>query len=345
MKLKKYLAFSSLIALVFAGCKKELAVRDVEFDVLSYNTRQVQTNQFLLGDTINFNFTGNPDMITFYSGTPGGRYEFRNRKEAKGTPLLSFTTSHIQRNQNQPNSLAVLVSNDFAGIVNVTRWSLVTRDTLATTSNIKSATWTDITSRATMSPGDNANYISSGSINLEEFAASSKPVYVGFRYKANAGSIQPRWSIRDFLIKNKLDDGTEYTIANMNLPTAPFTNYGVNSYNPGWSMSRDNAVSPLVGWTITSAAPFTLDVPAAANLATAAQNADTWAIIGPINLRKVSADKGVVVKNIANRVTSYTIPKVNNYSSKATYKAVFEASNINADHQKEMIKELQLVIK
>lgn len=90
MKKIVYLSLLALIAL--AACNKK-EVYPLHFDVASAKT------SYAVGDTVSFLFSGNPDMITFYSGETGSRYA--NRKDVDstgnaltdvGTPLKDMTT-------------------------------------------------------------------------------------------------------------------------------------------------------------------------------------------------------------------------------------------------------------
>lgn len=189
-------------------------------------------------DTVQFSFTGNPDIITYYSGEVGKRYVYANRISAAGTPQLQFST--IRANGAQANSLSVLVSTDFKGVVANTVYGVLIRDTVNTNANIAAATWTDITSRATLSTGA-TTAVASGVVDLSDFLTSGKPVYIAFKYNAVAGSIQNKWTVSGVTVNNVLADGTTYTIANLNASTTSFTNYGNTTYGPGWAVSFDPA--------------------------------------------------------------------------------------------------------
>src|SRR4051812_8661178 len=124
MCMLKYLFCAALVAIcMLSSCRKTLSVGDTSFEVLTSRT-ELTTN-----DTTTFSFTGNPDIISFYSGEPGKRYEYRNRISAEGTPILKFRS--LRANGSQANSLQVMVSADFAGVA--------VADTPTTVSNIKAA--------------------------------------------------------------------------------------------------------------------------------------------------------------------------------------------------------------
>jgi hypothetical protein len=296
--MKKY-----LMMLLFTGsflwmsCKKsELLDPSSSFDV------SVPKITYKVGDTVTFKLSGNPDLISFFSGVNGKRYQYLNRLTAVGTPKLVFSSALA--NGTQPNSLMVMISNNFAGLGT---------NTAGTVANIGSATWTDITSRAVLSTGST---VSSGSIDLSDIAAAEKPVYIAFKYVAAAGSIQNKWTITNFAVTNVLADGTIYTIAN-HTATA-ITNYGV-AYNisPGWV---SYLVSNTYPWAVSTSS---LVITGATTAATAIAPAESWTFAGPIDLRRVSPDYGVGLKNSTTVLQSY--PYI--YTTAGTYTATFSAAN------------------
>src|SRR5688572_28419264 len=95
-------------AALLSACSKQLSKSDKTFDV---SAEQTTVNK---GDTVRFHFSGDPDIISFYSGETGKRFEFINRSSANGTPVLRFRS--LRANGSQPNSLTVFVSGDFQGV-------------------------------------------------------------------------------------------------------------------------------------------------------------------------------------------------------------------------------------
>lgn len=123
-------------------------------------------------DTASFQFSGNPDLITFYSGETGGRYEFRNRTSDTSTNVqLKFSTATSTATN---GTLSLLVSTNFTGSFDST--------------GIANAAWTDITNRAKLATGTAT--VASGTISLADFAAAKKPVYLAFKYVAAADAVQ-----------------------------------------------------------------------------------------------------------------------------------------------------------
>lgn len=304
-------------ALVLSACSKQLSRGNNTFEVTAENTT---VNK---GDTVRFNFSGNPDMISFYSGETGKRFNYANRASADGTPVLRFRS--LRANGSQPNSLNLFVSDNFEGVA--------VGDTAATINRIGAATWNDITGRAGLSTG---TVTTSGNIDLSDFANASKPVYVAFKYTAQPGSVQNKWTIDSFSIKNILADGTSYEIANHNASSVAYISYGVQTYSPGFVNYR---VKNIYNWIIGSTS---LVITGADSAPFATAVAEGWAIIGPIDLKKVTPDVGTVVK-----IASQSIDDVHftyRYTTPGTYEATFYGGRVSLDENEQEAKTITITV-
>jgi hypothetical protein len=301
----------ALMALLTA-CTREMSVKSLSFGASADNAT------ITAGDSAVFKFTGSPDFISFYSGEPGHRYAYRDRIDADGTPVLTFTSARA--NGSQANSLQVMVSADFKGI-NLS-------DTAGTISNIWTGNWTDITSRATLSTG---TAVASGDIDLSDFAKAGKPVYIAFKHNGYVGTTYSKWTITNFLVTNKLADSTSYIIANMAANTTQLLNYSTPTYSPGFiAMTAYGKYH----WVVT--AGTSLLITGATSAAAATDSSENWAIVGPIDLKKVSPDMGVPIKMISENMQKF--PYSYQYLTKGNYQATFVASNVNADAEDHAVR-------
>jgi len=78
----------------------------------------------------------------------------------------------------------------------------------------------------------------------------------------------------------------------------------------------------------------------ATTVAAATASAEAWAIMGPIDLTKVTPDFGVGIKAITARVASYQYK----YSTSGTFNPVFVASNNTIDGSSVIVKKQTLTI-
>lgn len=310
----KILIVSLFSTIGIVSCSKKMDLPSWSFDVTkdkeSYDANTMTT----------FNFTGKPDNITFYSGEIGKRYAFKDRVSADGIPVLKFTSA--LNTGTQPNSLSVLVSTDFAGLGNTARDSV----------NIVSATWTDITTRAGLAT--NATAKASLPINLSDLAASGKPVYIAFKYTAAAGTIQNKWTITNFSLRNGLSDGTSYLLDTVPTITT-VTNYGATSALAGWGAKT---ISSSYAWVVNN---VSMSITGATTAALATAPAESWAITGPIDLRKVTPDVGATIKNTAEAKALYNYT----YKKAGNYEVTFIGWKTNRDAQESVKKSLQLTVK
>jgi hypothetical protein len=276
----------------FVSCSKNLAIKPLSFDVTTSSTT------YRVGDTVHFNFTGNPDFIGVYSGEDGHNYDFRNRTTIDGISQLQFT-SYAQFGT-QLNTLQLKVSNDFTGTYDAT--------------NVGQATWTDITSRATLSTG--VNNTPSGIVDLTDFLAQKKPIYFAFKFVGAASSTQKTWTINNLTLNLLKADNT----------ILPITDIA----NAGWR--QVNILNPAVVWTFNAT-----QVRIAGG--TGPDNED-WAITKLLYLNNIAPDVAVAVKNITQIVNSYDYV----FTKAGTYKVVFLAANASGDAQESTTKEINLTI-
>ncbi|MEI6945577.1 DUF5017 domain-containing protein [Paraflavisolibacter sp. H34] len=314
MRINPILVAATLVSLGLASCAKQMELKSLSFEVAA------DSASYNAGSTTNFTFSGNPDYLTFFSGEPGRNYAFKDRVQAAGTPVLNFKSA--LNAGAQPGSLALLVSTDFAGGVNATS------DPAA----LAAATWTDITNRATLAA--NGTAVSSGNIDLSEFAAAGKPVYIAFKYKADAGSIQNKWTLTSLSLRNNLADGSSFAIDSMPTLTT-VVNYGNTGTMPGWA---GKTVANSYNWALAAAS---MTITGAATAAAATAPAEAWAITGPVDLKKVTPDAGVVVKSMADFKPNYLY----NYAKPGAYPAVFVASNANIEKGESVTRSLTITVK
>lgn len=292
-----FLSFLIISSLLFS-CKKE-GVKSPEFDV------KTDKGTYKVGEQVVFNFSGNPNFISFYSGEVGNNYANRARTRENGKAIMQFTST--QAGGSQVGNLKIMISNDFSGVYDAP--------------SIAKATWTDITNRAILSPGGTAgNNTPSGNVDLSDYAALNKPVYIGFYDFAPQNTLQPRgWTIGGLTINNTLTDKTIFAVV-PNFLAAGFV--AVDLQNPTYK------------WTITSTQ---MQVPSI--IPGQATNED-WSISTAIDLNTVNPDYSIPIKGIDTRVANYSYV----FKAAGTYTVTFLASNINVDDEKDIVKTLVLTI-
>jgi hypothetical protein len=307
-----------------------------------------------VGDTIQFNFTGKADVLTFYSGELGSNYDTKDRLTSEGIVKLAFLSA-MQQGPIPPaasqDAFSLLISTDLAGY---------------DAESIGKATWTDITSRNTKWPTAlTTSYTSSDAIDISDFNAANK-INIAFKYvgKPNPTFAQRKWQIKDLTLNNTLADGTVTplfsTFANvgwvqasvkndLNMGTPATLGVGYNAWNVGtWNVSATN--NPILftttsgvkavntnGIVIATGYPITFDPGTTINND---ENED-WLITSAIDLKKTKPDVGNVIKSpITKSLTKYSYI----YRKAGNYTITFDAMNNDLNNSIHSVKQIQITV-
>ncbi len=295
--MQKILVITIMIICSIACNKKEVEATGftVKADRESYTT----------ADTVRFAFTGNPWYLTFYSGEPYHKYEYRDRVTAEGTPQLSFTSQ--MTTGSQANTLNVMVSTDFSGVYDST--------------SIYQASWTDITSKVVLATNNTAT--SSGTIDLSQFLNGDKPVYVAFKFTGDAGTAQRTWTLKSISLDNVLADNTSYELLGIAESTSGFKSVPMKAASVAWTISTSQL--QIKGFTTNAAS---------------VSDTEGWVVSKPLRLNKVLPDKGTPLKNMTTYMPSFYYI----YGTPGSYKATFVATNANRYDEKGDVLELPVTV-
>ena len=331
----KYFVIAIILLIITACEDHQTEVKPLNFDVASSTLKGTLKTTFAVGDTIQFNFTGDPDLITFYSGNPGNIYANRNRTTAGGISDLSF--SSVLANGKQPNSLQLLVSTDYKGLVvdPVTN----KKDSIACLKNLRGATWTDITQRAVLSTGATTTAVPSGSISLSDFNTQAKPVFIAFKYLATAGTAQSKWTITALNLKTVGTDGVITSLGTLAAAGTILTNTPAQILAPGWGTLFDvEKDANRYAWVY--AANTSLTITGATTSVDATNPAEAWTFMGPVDLNSVSPNLGVDIKSMPSKLPSYNYT----FTKPGVYTVTFVAANQTISGRSEVVKEIQITV-
>jgi hypothetical protein len=310
--MKKYykLIMLGCIAVLAYACKKE-SVENVSFDA------SVVKTTVKVGDTVIFNFTGNANIIQFWSGEPTHVYANRGRSMAAGAinqfSFSSATANLATGNVGQTNNLKVLVSTDFSGIV----------DSI----NIKKASWTDITSRATVAA--NATTVSSGNVNVSDFQNTGHDsLFVAFKYQSTTSSNASRarqYTLSAFTFQNIFPNGVTYVHNTINTDVR-FSGFQAYSF-------KTIGVKDSIRWAIAGTLAIAQGVD---NLSD-----EDWTISKGFNLGFVPPDVAVGIQNSnVNAITQYAYK----YTTPGTYTVTFVAINDYGTEAKQVVKQFTITV-
>jgi hypothetical protein len=331
--------FPFVLVLLSLSCTKDFQAGNVDFDVKIVNTSKLAAVTFKAGDTVSFIFNGNPDRISFFSGEKGRRYEYRNRVSDTSTNVQLYFSTAL----NTPaasGSLSLLVSTDFKGY---------TQNNAIDSINIPLATWTDISSRAAFAT--NATTVNAGPVKLADYAAAGKPVYLAFKYLANSGVTQSKWTVSNIGVRHITNDTTYVIDSSAFILPVTFPSWTIS---PGWGAV--NVSNPALKFSPTvSAQTATAFVVGGNGTAATAEKTENWIVTGPLNLSRVLPDAGVPVKDMTSNAatTSYagintTTPAFANYAYRfmrpGIYNITFLASNDNTNGQNVVAKTYTITV-
>lgn len=338
MSFKKILFILLLVQAV--ACSKSIELKDLDFDVAAVNSAKVPTSVFNRGDTVNFLFTGNPDNIVFFSGETGRRYAYRDRvSDTTSNVKLSFTTA--LNTAGTSGTLSLLASTDLASYTQVNAIDSI---------NVSKATWTDISNRAVFA--SNATAVNSGSLDLSDFARQGKPIHLAFKYSANAATTQRRWTISNISLRRFTADAS-FTIdsTNLILPNA----FPSSAVSPGWGQINVSNPSVLFSPMVSTSVTTSFSIAGATTTATAVAT-ESYLVSGPLDLKRVLPDAGVVVKDQTTnaRNSSYSSSTSNapinaNYAYRfmtpGKYNVTFVATNANLSKEMSIVKTIEIEIR
>ncbi|WP_254778905.1 DUF5017 domain-containing protein [Pedobacter sp. ok626] len=295
----KKLLIASVVLFSLASCQKtyELATPD-DFSV------ELEKSSYKVGEPVRFIINGKPENIVFWSGEAGRKYEFRKRTVVEGNAIsLNFKTFAQFLMPVDQSVIKLYVSTNFSGIYDAT--------------NVRAATWEDITDKAVLSSG--VDQTPSGNISLNTFAERNKNMALALVYKTTVikpETQQNRWVVRSFDLKSTNQQGEETVLATM--ATA------------GWTAF--NFSGPATNWSITSAQLLTVR--------NSTDLDDDWVITKQFNPNSILPDLGEPIKNISQNLKDYT--RV--YTKAGVYKVSFVATNANLEQSITVVKEIELTI-
>jgi hypothetical protein len=301
-KMKKIYILMILATALCACEKRELDIPQLEITL--------PKTTYAVNEPVIFTLDGDADLINFYAGTPGSEFRYRERLTATGTPVISFTTARsVAFPTGADYTFKVLASSDFNGYL--------------TTENIQNATWTDLTSRGTLSRV--TTDVQFGTIDLSDIVKPGKPFYIAFKaLYTKSAIIQPTWTVKNVSVDVQTEAGPPVKKANVR-----------NMANLTWAAW--SVLNPDRVW----ATPTTAQLQMPGAVANADDNED-WLISQSLDFTTVNRDMGVAVKTSPKlKLNSYTYT---GYTTPGTYTVTFEIMNVNRFGDKSFTKEFVITV-
>ncbi len=131
--------------------------------------------------------------------------------------------------------LGVFISTDFSGTYDA--------------ASIAAASWTDITTSATLSPGT-WTWTNSGSIDLSSYSGT---VYIAFKYLSNTTDGASTWELADFKVTGFIPAGTDATLSDLTVDGTTITGFDGAKLSYVVNLPAGTTTVPVVGYTLTDA--------------------------------------------------------------------------------------------
>lgn len=322
------LLFITLLALTFFSCRKD-KVDSVDFNVTT------TASTYKISDTVYFDMSGNPDVISFYSGDSLNNYDNRNRVSRTGG-TLNFSFQVRGSNDSAFKAIAngafkVLVSNNFKGTYTSYKDSTL-KDTLrvaaADSSMINSANWTDITSRLSLPVTGNFTtpYPTAVAPISDLITNAAAPFNIAFLYKADSTNFMGSNGIQlgSFSLINSFPDGS----------ATDFSPKIVAGGSKSTTWKTTKAANQLYGWITTTS--FLRFIPKHGTSYT-----ESWIISNALYPNAATPDLAIPIKNISQSPLKRFAYK---FTNAGQHKVVFIASNNRVSGQQQVVKVINLNI-
>lgn len=299
-----------LFFLIVCSCENKIKFTD---DINNFDV-SVEKTTVQVGEEVVFNFSGNPDLISFYSGETLHDYAYKDKRiNAINKTYLSFSTSHPTLSNSQIDQLAVMISPAL-GV------------TIEQYSDISKLNWIDITDKFKLATSGST--ITSGVLDISNYLDESKSFYIAYRYTTRpqlTNGVAREWRISKFSITVDIDsyaDGYEFYFTN---------GHGFNILEKDQIESQSAIQSNRL---LLLGNKFSEDYD---------PDTETWAVS-----KLLVTDKIEVNPSYSIPVKGFQTGKIEqfkySYEKAGTYKVYFVAKNVNIDNEVELVREIEIIV-
>jgi hypothetical protein len=297
-------------------------VDDVEFGVRIENE-----NNLRVGTPVTFNFSGNAEYITFYSGEPGNNYAnvHRNMVDIESMQLeCTIKQQYTDKEYRLKEIVHAYISEDFDGQY--------------TLESIEEATWQNVTGQeygqiAVPQTRNNATEEVSSKVDWSDY--KDQPFYLAFQYLASKRNdvpssdgggrylMQPRVDINPLSLTRTTVDGLKLVWENAKTDWGFRIIYQKSTQQGNYQVSDGGLLfQPQKNKEHTD------------------DDVIVWMVSRPINPKEVEPDRGTAIKSAEAYLPTYS----HTYDKPGTYTATFIATNANLWDSERQIKEIKITI-
>lgn len=351
MKKIKYYIFFLLGMASLASCSDELTENvSMNVSVQTENGVTVQSDVVTVkaGTPVVFNFSGDPDNISFWSGEEGSAYANKDRLMLNPDDVVSSKLHFkLWAQYGKPASakdvLHMYISDHFQGLAG--------NDFKADSVLVESFDWinfepelTDVNgNKATLpqAPVANANKATEYMVDIKKYFGS--PITFAICYKGLDNTVnQSRMNFSEFYIENIMKSGAKTTLYAGDFGFTPINMMCHHDLDDQRSMTANREYGTVTNNTngiwnfvnINNGAFFIQSSPALKELKY------SWIVSNALVMNACSPDKGQTVKNMSQNIDSFTYT----YNTPGEYKATFIGTNSNYKKETRVFRELTIKV-
>lgn len=325
------------------SCENELT-ENAKLSVAAETTDSVSTSGDTIyvkqGATVNFLLSGDPDVITFYSGEAGHVYKYRERTlvdaEDIDSSKLYFSMWYQYGSSVMTDSLVLMyVSDDFPGL---------SKDSFELDSVlVENYDWNYLIDPSEMPSIIHGSAAKATAYEVDMASHLSKEFTIAIRYKAKLNTYaQPKCYFVGMRLVNAMKDGTTTTLYAGSFGMTPLNMLCHHYLSDQASMTTNreygsvtNSISGIWNLSGISSGNFFIQ---SSNKGT--EKKYSWLVSDPILSNSCSPDVGVGIKNITEEISSYSYT----YSTAGVYTVTFVGTNSNYKKTSTVVKNLTIKV-
>lgn len=323
---------------VFGGCDDELKEK-VGLEVSVSQNEHVKD----VGDTIvvkkgaplSFMMNGNPDFITFFSGEPGKKYEYRQRDQVDPAEIASSKLKfsiwyQYGSSVTAANLMDLYISDQFPG--------LAKNDFAKDSVLVEQAQWSTLVKPEELptAPGNAAGALSY-EIDMTPYLGKRFALAANYHGRNNTAA-QSRVNFVGMRIENTMKDGTSSVLYASGFGFTPVNMMCHHNLDDQRNMTANREYGTVTNnisgiWNLSSAGSGNFFIHSS-NAGKELKN--SWLVSDLILSNAASPDAGIAIKNITSRLDTYQYT----YEKVGVYKATFVATNSNYKGESTLTREL-----
>ncbi|GAA6257330.1 DUF5017 domain-containing protein [Bacteroides sp. f07] len=333
--MKTYKLIGTCIAsLFFAACNDGLD-EEVGLNIKVTTNENVSFDGQIItakkGSPIEFTLSGDPDFLTFFSGEAGCKYQYRERETIDPSQIKSSTLNFsIWFQYGNPSTMIekhVYISDEFTGLYK----DNYEADSLLVEQFEKDGKWKEVIpqSEYPVASVGNADLATSYSYDMSEYMGKRMAIAICYRGIENTAA-QSKMYFERMHITNVMNNGQEADFSAGSFGFTPINMKNKWNLKDQTSMKNEREYGTVTNntagiWNLTGigAGSFFIHSTDAGN-----PLKYSWLVSDLITVNSCSPDQGTKIKDITQRLDTYTYT----YNEIGIYNVTFLARNANIDH-------------